>query len=185
MAGFIPEITTRVSVELDTSSLDDGISIIEGSEVLSTCFSEVIDYLQNTKQELESLADPSAEAVATTLSAWQSEIISTKHKKTGMMMNSVDVMHDGEGVYMVGNTAMSVDGFPYPLAIEEGTSDHWVEPVTFSALHWIDKLSGKDRFSKGHMVSGIKADPFVDYSIQNTEDELEALLIEQINKVLK
>lgn len=185
MAGFIPEITTRVSVKVDTSSLDEGIHTIDGSEVLSTCFGEVRDYLLKTKQDLERLADPSAKAVATTLSAWQSQIISTKHKKTGMMMNSVDVMHDGEGVYMVGNTAMSVDGFPYPLAIEKGTKEHWVAPVTFDALHWEDKLTGEDRFSKGHMVSGIKADPFVDYSIQNTEDELEALLIEKINNVMK
>ena len=104
-----------------------------------------------------------------------------KHKVTGMMMNSVDVMHDGDGVYLVGNTATSVDGFPYPLAIEEGTSSHWVAPVTFSALHWTK--GGTDYFSKGHMVSGIKADPFVDYSIQNLEDKIEEILNPLVNNV--
>ena len=185
MSGFIPQITTRVSVETDTTSLDECLGIIDGSEILSSCFTEIRDYLNDTKREINNLKDPSAEAVATTLSAWQSQIISTKHKVSGMMMNSVDVMHDGDGVYMVGNTAMSVDGFPYPLAIEEGTKDHWVEPVTFSYLHWKDKLTGEDRFSKGHMVSGIKADPFVQYSIENTEAELEALLMTKINNIMK
>lgn len=104
-----------------------------------------------------------------------------KHKVSGMMMNSVDVMHDGDGVYLVGNTATSVDGFPYPLAIEEGTRDHWVEPVTFSALHWTD-FKG-EHWSKGHMVSGITADPFVDYSIQNLEDKIEEILNPLVNNV--
>lgn len=185
MSGFIPQITTRVTVKANTKSIDEGIDMIDSSEILSTCFDEVKQHLNDKKAELEALADPSAFAVATTLSAWQSQIISTKHKVTGLMMNSVDVMQDGEAAYMVGNTAMSVDGYPYPLAIEEGTSAHWVAPVTFDALHWKDKLSGEDRFSKGHMVSGIKADPYVDYSIQNTEEELEALLMASINQVLK
>ena len=92
------------------------------------------------------------------------------------MANSVDVMHDGEGVYLVGNTAMSVDGFPYPLAIETGSVSHWVAPVTFDALHWNDKLTGEDRFSKGHYVSGIKADPYVDYSIQNLTDAVDEIV---------
>ena len=71
---------------------------------------------------------------------------------------------------------MSVDGFPYPLAIEEGTSSHWVAPVTFSALHWTDKLSGEDRFSKGHVVSGIKPDPFVEPSINTTINDIEDIV---------
>ena len=117
------------------------------------------------------------------MSAYQSAIIKTKHYITGMMENSVDVMHDGDGVYLVGNTATSVDGFPYPLAIEEGTVSHWVEPVTFKALHWIDKKTGEDRFSKGHYVSGIKADPYVDYSIQNLADAVDEILNPLVNSV--
>ena len=176
MSGFIPEITTRISVEAHTEQLQDCIDLMNGSEILRECFVEVSDYLQTKKTETEKLVDPLAEATADSLSAYQSQIISMKHKVTGMMMNSVDVMKDGDGVYMVGNTATSVDGFPYPLAIEQGTRDHWVAPVTFDALHWVDKLTGEDRFSKGHMVSGIKADPFVDYSIRNLEGAIDDIL---------
>ena len=183
MAGFIPEITTTITVQANTEPLQECLDIMNNSEILSTCFNEISDYIQTCKDETEQLIDPVAEATANSLSAYQSQIISTKHKLTGMMMNSVDVMKDGDGVYLVGNTAMSVDGFPYPLAIEEGTSSHWVAPVTFDALHWKDKLTGEDRFSKGHMVSGIKADPFVDYSIQNLEDKIEEILNPLVNNV--
>lgn len=181
MSGFIPEITTTITVEAHTEPLQECLDIINGSEILSTCFTEVSDYLQEKKLETEQLIDPVAEATANSLSAYQSQIISMKHKKTGMMMNSVDVMHDGDGVYLVGNTASSVDGFPYPLAIEEGTRDHWVAPVTFSALHWTD-FKG-EHWSKGHMVSGIKPDPYVDYSIQNLEDKIEEILNPLVDNV--
>ncbi len=183
MAGFIPQITTTITVEAHTEQLQQCLDLMAGSEVLSTCFTEVSDYLQTKKLETEKMIDPVAEATAGSLSAYQSQIISMKHKKTGMMMNSVDITHDGEGQYLVGNTAMSVDGFPYPLGIEEGTRDHWVAPVTFDALHWKDKLTGEDRFSKGHMVSGIKADPFVDYSIQNLADNIDGILNPMVNSI--
>ena len=172
--NFIPEITTTITVEAHTEPLQECLDIINGSEILSTCFTEVSDYLQEKKLETEQLIDPVAEATANSLSAYQSQIISMKHKVTGMMMNSVDVMHDGDGVYLVGNTATSVDGFPYPLAIEEGTSSHWVAPVTFSALHWTK--GGTDYFSKGHMVSGINADPFVQASIDDTIYDIEQIV---------
>ena len=182
MSGFIPEITTTITVTADTSELENCINMMEDSEILNTCFSDVIQTLQNKKKETEKIIDPTALAVSEALSAYQSAIIKTKHYVTGMMENSVDVMKDGDGVYLVGNTAMSVDGFPYPLAIEQGTSAHWVAPVTFDALHWTDKLTGEDRFSKGHMVSGIKADPYVDYSIQNLNNAIEEILDPIIEK---
>lgn len=46
-------------------------------------------------------------------------------------------------------------GFDVGKAREEGTRDHWVRPVRKKALHWISPESGKDRFSKGHVVSGL------------------------------
>ena len=183
MSGFIPEITTTITVTADTKSLDECMDLMKGSEVLSVCFGDVIDYIQSKKEETEQLIDPTALAVSESLSAYQSAIIKTKHYVTGMMANSVDVMKDGDGVYLVGNTAMSVDGFPYPLAIEQGTQDHYIAPVTFNALHWIDKKSGKDAYSKGHTVSGIKADPYVDYSIQNLTDAIEDIVNPMIDKV--
>ena len=163
MSGFIPEITTRVTVKVNTDELDNAINVASSSPILSELgFAEM---LEEQKETLMGLKEPLAEAVAERLSENQENIISRKHFKSGMMAESVDVSAVGDD-YLVGNTATSVDGFPYPLAIEKGTSPHWVEPVTSSALHWFDKDG--EHFSKGHMVGGITPDPFVEPSIRNT-----------------
>lgn len=178
---FIPEITTRVHVDVDTSEIDAALGVIASSEVLSDIPS-LSEELEERKTQINDLKDPLAEAVAEGLQANQEMIISSKHHVNGDMTNSVDIMEDGED-YLVGNTASSVDGFPYPLAIETGSRDHWVEPDTFDALHWTD--GGKDMFSKGHMVSGIEADPFVEPSIDDTIHDIDEIASEVIDEVIK
>lgn len=167
MSGFIPELTTRVTVETDTSELDNAISLIQSDSILSQI--GLADELEQIKNKVEKAKSPLAEAIAKRLQSNQENIISSKHYITGMMANSVDITGDGED-YLVGNTAMNYNGFPYPLAIEKGSRSHWVAPVTFNALHW-----DGDKFSKGHMVSGITADPFVDPSIQDTIYDIEQI----------
>ena len=184
MTGFIPEITTTVETLVDTTSINDAINLMQDDDILSQCFSEIIDYLENKKDEFENIKDPLAEKMAESLSSHQGRIIRGLHYQTGMMANSVDVSHDGDGVYLVGNTATSVDGFPYPLAIEKGTVGHYVAPVTFDALHWIDKESGENRFSKGHYVTGIKADPYVDDSIDLTMSVADDYINEIVSRIL-
>ena len=167
---FIPELTTRVTVKTNTSEIDEAISKFSGDPILSI-FSDV---LEEKKKELTELEEPLADAVAEQLSSIQETIISTKHYANGLMSNSVDIQMDGRD-RLVGNTASSIDGFPYPLGIEKGTKDHWVAPVTFSALHW---GGHPGFFSKGHMVSGITADPYVDYSIDETMDVIDSIFSE-------
>lgn len=160
---FIPDLTTRVIVNVNTDELDSVIDAIKSDPILGD-ISSLIGDLEDTKSKVEGLQEPLVDAVSERLQENQENIISSKHYVTGLMANSVDISEDGKD-RLVGNTASSVDGFPYPLAIEKGSRDHWVAPVTFDALHW----GGEPGFfSKGHMVSGITADPFVDPSIQNT-----------------
>ena len=92
-----------------------------------------------------------------------------------MMANSVDISRDGDD-WLVGDTASSVDGFPYPLAIDQGSKSHWVAPVTFSYLHWTD--TDGHHFSKGHMVRGIDAEYFVDNSIDDTLYDIDTVFKE-------
>jgi hypothetical protein len=140
------------------------LDVVNSDPVLSDIPS-LVDWIEGRKSKLQGLEEPLADAIAETLSSFQESIISSKHYKTGMMSNSVDISMDGKD-RLVGNTASSVDGFPYPLAIEKGSRDHWVAPVTYSALHWTD--GSGEHWSKGHMVSGITADPFVQPSIDDT-----------------
>lgn len=170
---FIPELTTRVSVKMKTNELDSALETLKADPILGDIPS-LISEVEDAKEKVNSLQKPLSKGVADRLSSIQEMIIQSKHYLNGLMSNSVDLTEDGDD-WLVGNTASSPLGFPYPLAIEKGTRDHWVEPVTFSALHW----GGKPGFfSKGHMVSGIKADPFVEPSIKNTIWEIDEIFNE-------
>lgn len=183
MSGFIPQITTRVSVIPHLESLDEGLEIIDGSEILSECFTEVREHLLNVRSELDETKDPLAERLANILSDTQGEIIGMKHDFSGMMKNSVDVMKDGDGEYLVGNTAMSVDGFPYPLAIETGRRE--VRPVEAKVLRWWTEpnFSGDIVFAK--RSGSVKADPYVDYSVELAMGFVEDTVDEHITPILR
>lgn len=62
----------------------------------------------------------------------------------------------------------------YGAYIELGTRDHWVEPVKKKALHWEE--NGEDRFSKGHMVSGITAKPFIQPAMYGNVRKFEQII---------
>lgn len=174
MSGFIPELTTTVRVKVNADSLDGGISIINSHG----WFDELITDLKNKKAQLEELQDPLAEAVATNLSEYQKQIISMKHVKSGMMMNSVDITPEADGIYLVGNTATSVDGFPYPLAIETGRRE--VTPVNAKYLHWTGPQG--EVFTKHS--SSVSADPFVQPSIDLSEQDVQEIVDDFIDKVM-
>ena len=78
MVGFIPDITTRITVNVHSDSIDEAISKIESDKYLSQCPS-LIETLQNKKSQLENLEQPVAESVAEKLQSNQETIISTKH----------------------------------------------------------------------------------------------------------
>ena len=159
---------------MNTKDLDSAIDMIKSDPVLGEIDSLVTE-LEDAKTKIADLQEPLVDGVADRLSSIQELIIQSKHYQTGLMSNSSDISQDGDD-RLVGNTASSPLGFPYPLAIENGSVAHWVAPVTFSALHWVQ--DGKDMFSKGHMVSGIKADPFVEPSIENTVREIDDIINE-------
>ena len=175
---FIPEITTRVTTKVHADSIDEAINKIESNPYLSKC-PNIIETLQNKKNQLEGLEEPVSRAVAERLSSNQETIISTKHYITGKMANSVDISQDGND-YLVGNTAVSVDGFPYPLAIENGRRA--VFPVEKKVLRWFSGgIGGTPIFSK---YSGpVAADPFVEPSINTTIEDIEDIVSNTIRGI--
>lgn len=178
MAGFIPEITTRVTAKVKVDSIDDAIQRVESDPYLSQCPS-IVETLQKKKTQLKDLEEPVAEAVALRLQSNQEIILSTKHYITGMAANGVDISQDGSD-YLVGNTAHSVDGFPYPLAIETGRRA--VFPVEKKVLRWFE---GGD-FSQPvfAMRSGsVAADPFVQPSIDTTIADIQEIVDAQVRGI--
>lgn len=177
MAGFIPELTTRITVKVNSDSIDEAITRVESDPYLSKCPS-IVEVLNQKKTQLTELEQPVAAAVADRLSSNQEIIISTKHYITGMMANSVDVTQDGTD-YLVGNTAHSVDGFPYPLAIETGRRE--VFPIDKKVLRWFEGGDfGKPIFAR--RSGSVAADPFVKPSIDTTIEDIEEIVSEEISK---
>ena len=178
MAGFIPEITTRITVNVHSDSIDEAIQRIESDPYLSQCPS-IVETLQNKQEQLNDLEQPVASAVAERLQSNQEMIISSKHYITGMMASSVDISQDGND-YLVGNTATSVDGFPYPLAIETGRRA--VFPIEKKVLRWFEGGDySKPVFSK--YSGSVKADPFVKPSIDDTIYDIEEIVREAVRGI--
>lgn len=178
MAGFIPDLTTRITVNVNSDSIDDAISRIESDKFLSQ--TSIADKLLEKKNQLDGLEEPVAEAVAERLQSNQEMIISSKHYITGMMANSVDISQDGRD-YLVGNTAHSIDGFPYPLAIETGRRE--VFPVEKKWLRWFEGgvIGGTPIFAK--RSGSVEADPFVQPSIDDTIYDIEEIVREHVRSI--
>lgn len=175
MVGFIPDLTTRITVNVHSDSIDDAISRVSQ-------FPSIVEALNEKKNQLDSLEQPVGEAVANRLQSNQEMIISSKHYITGMMANSVDITQDGRD-YLVGNTATSIDGFPYPLAIETGR--HEVFPVEKKWLRWFEggQIGGTPIFAK-HSKS-VAADPFVKPSVDDTIYDINEIVRDELRGVLK
>ena len=60
MPVFIPEITTRVTVEVDTTELDEALSLANSESYLG----DYVDVLEEKRTRLNSFQEPVAEAVA-------------------------------------------------------------------------------------------------------------------------
>lgn len=178
MAGFIPDLTTRITVNVNSDSIDDAISRIESDKFLSQ--TSIADKLLEKKNQLDDLEEPVAEAVAERLQSNQEMIISSKHYITGMMANSVDISQDGRD-YLVGNTAHSIDGFPYPLAIETGRRE--VFPVEKKWLRWFEGgvIGGTPIFAK--RSGSVEADPFVQPSIDDTIYDIGEIVREHVRSI--
>ena len=97
-----------------------------------------------------------------------------------MMANSVDITQDGSD-YIVGNTATSYDGFPYPLAIEKGRRA--VFPVEKKMLRWFEGgvIGGTPIFAK--YSSAVSPDPFVEPSINDTVDDIEKIVSDYVKGI--
>lgn len=175
---FIPEITTTISVNINTDGLDDSLKLMKSDSILSSCFGEVVSHIQDLRVTAESYQDPLAKKLSEKLQDNQSHRIAMKHTVTGLMKNSVDITHDGEGQYLVGNTAASPLGFPYPLVIEKGRRA--VYPVEKPYLVFRTKNGTWVRTKSASAYAG---DPFVQDSINMLEDDVDDYVNEYMEKL--
>ncbi len=114
------------------------------------------------------------------------ERMSKKYNDTGTLSRNI-YSDSGDGYAEVGirDDGMMVnwDGAKvnYASFILHGTRAHMIKPKDKKALRWVSG-SGRFAFSKGHMVSGIKKDNFLEKSALKTFDNLQKILDRQLKK---
>ena len=176
---FIPEITTTWNVKVTDESLEKAISTFEDDKILSVAGTDVLNQLLKAKDDLESAGHEVAKSIGETQKSYQEQFIRMNQSvKTGMMLNSTEITEDGMGTVHIGNTASSVDGFPYPLSIEYGRGP--VYPVDKKVLRWFGD-NGEPIFRKS--AGPAKAKPFVEPSQENTLEDVDKIVDEFMKNV--
>ena len=136
--GSWDELDIGVSVELDTSELDNAISIVSSNEY----FTDIGDELEKLKEDLNKNSDELAEQLAEKGKSLQQLAIGMNGTiASSDLLNSIEVEDDGERSYLVGTT---INHF-YPLVIENGRGA--VVPVRAKMLHFFTQ-SGNEVFTK-------------------------------------
>lgn len=136
--GSWDELDIGVSVELDTSELDNAISIVSSNEY----FADIGDELEKLRDDLNKNSDELAEQLAEKGKSLQQLAIGMNGTiASGDLLNSIEVENDGERSYLVGTT---INHF-YPLVIEKGRGA--VVPVRAKMLHFFTQ-SGDEVFTK-------------------------------------
>ena len=85
---------------------------------------------------------------------------------------------------LVGSVYINEAMAPYGKYIHEGTKAHFIRPRTRKALRFVG-AGGRFFFSKGHMVRGIKADPFLLNAAVKNEASINALFDRAVYTAIK
>lgn len=161
--SIINELGVKVTTNIDTSDLEK----IQG---ICDEYDEIITSIVNT---LKSDEPRVTEAVSELLSNNMTIIIAQQSYLTGRMAESTTVEQSGNTAN-VGVTALSDEGFPYPLCIEFGRREIYKSD---GVLHWIS--NGMSVFS--HRSGAAAPRPFVDKSVMRTLDEVEPLVYKTLS----
>lgn len=101
--------------------------------------------------------------------------------RSGRLERSIQSQSNQLG--LSGKVFLNTGVAPYGVYQHEGTKEHYVAPVRAKALHWV--VNGKNFFSKGHRVKGIKKDQFLYRAAANKQDALFDRIFAAIRKTIK
>lgn len=138
IGSYIPEMGTRVSVEIDTSGLDEIISALE-SDPTGSLFDDIIKELDNKKGDLRQAEKDLSLALSKELVEEQKDYIGSNHRVTGNMANSTQIWEEGNNYAVVGTGAHNPqNGFPYPITIEYGSKKYVGDPFIQDSIDRVD-----------------------------------------------
>jgi hypothetical protein len=101
------------------------------------------------------------------------------HSQTGSVEKAIKVTGHSQDTITIG---VDDSEAPHAVYLHEGTKSHFVAPTKAGALSWVD---GGRHFSKGHMVAGITAYPYLDHGLGNSVDKVLDLADKYVEKAIK
>ena len=162
--GVWDELDIGVEVELDTSDLDNAISIVGSNEYFADI---LVDELEKLREELNQNSDELAEDLAEKGKSFQQLAIGMNGTiASGALLNSIEIEADGERRYLVGTT---INHF-YPLVVEKGRGA--VVPVRAKVLHFFTQ-SGDEVFTR--YSKPFPGKPYVEPAYQQLLSEVDSI----------
>ena len=138
IGSYIPEMGTRVSVEIDTEGLDEIINTLE-SDPTGSLFNDLITELKGKKGEFRQAEKDLSLRLSQELVKEQSDYIRTHHYVTGNMTNSTQIWEEGNNYAIVGTGAHNPkNNFPYPITIEYGSKKYVGDPFIQDSIDRVD-----------------------------------------------
>lgn len=138
IGSYIPEMGTRVSVDIETDGLDEIISTLE-SDPTGSLFTDIINDLKTKKGEFRQAEKTLSLRLSQELVKEESEYIRTHHYVTGNMANSTQIWEEGNNYAIVGTGAHNPkNNFPYPITIEYGSEKYVGDPFIQDSIDRVD-----------------------------------------------
>lgn len=174
MSSIIPETGTKITVNTDPTGLDTLIETIQNDNILSEVLQPAITQLEKDKNTLKNSATNLANTVSERIKSYQEQFIAMNQSiATGNMHDTIFAGNIGEGEAEVGATALSEEGFPYPVVVEKGSRPHPIEGNPLLAFNW----PAKGVFMIVHSVQhpGTSPKPFVEPSLDYIRQDMDEL----------
>lgn len=181
VSDFINELQTKVKVKNNTEQIDTLLNTLETDNILSQVLSPAIEQLKHDKETIKQSCDELADKVAERISSYQEQFIRMNGSVlTGLMADSVETESLGDGEAIVGNTAHSEEGFPYPITIEFGRGE--VRPKNGKVLRWVQ--NGEVVFSKYSSPTSPRpfVEPSLEYITGDIDDFFETSIMSKIGE---
>lgn len=135
MSVVISETGTKVIVKADDSGLEAVKNAIESDPILSQVLAPAVQQIEKDKQLLKDGANNLAEVASEQIRSYQEEYIRANGSiDTSLMVDTIFVEPDGEASYLVGATALSEYGFPYPVVVDGGSKFYAGAPFVKPSL---------------------------------------------------
>lgn len=171
--GSWEELDTKISVEVDTSPLDNIINQFAGDEILSG----YADYAKQLKEGWEKGSKRAVIELARRNQSWQEQYINQKCKNpSGMLASSIQIIRDNPNAAIVGTNINHI----YPMSVEYGRKE--VYPIRAKALAFYNE-DGELIFTK--KAGKAKARPFVAPAYKDTDKIAKTLVMLEINHAIQ